>query len=461
MVYSFSLFSQEIVLRKGVIINDLQVNDSLAESFSLYLPQSFETVRNWPIVFVFDMQGKGEQAMGMFRKAADEEGYILASPNNVNDSLSVAKNIIISSRMFQKVYGLLPIDPNGIFTAGFASGGRLASVIPNFVKGISGVISCGASIPNVEILSTKNPFYYIGIVGNEDYNYSEMRMEKKLLNGLRFPNRLFVFEGGQEWPTMNYLQLALRTFSLNRMSRKNIDRDSTFITATYKEALTQIQALKSNSKLVAADDFLSETIQVYRVFDLDDSLKTLKRTLRKNKLFKTRNRNRNAAFFKENLIKDDYQYYLEEDVRTYNFNNLGWWKYQMEELDKYKKGNDMFVKAMGSRLRGYLNALTSDYIDATNAEKKVDLEALTFLWMLKTIIAPQEYRNYLNIISSSAQVEDYGTAIFYLEELLKNGYTNRKELYALEHTALFRITPEFNEIVAKYLKEARYDIIEE
>ena len=48
-----------------------------------------------------------------------------------------------------------------------------------------------------------------------------------------------------------------------------------------------------------------------------------------------------------------------------------------------------------------------------------------------------------------------------LEELLKNGYTNTSELYELENTALFRIMPEFNLLVEKYLKDARYEIIEQ
>jgi len=48
-----------------------------------------------------------------------------------------------------------------------------------------------------------------------------------------------------------------------------------------------------------------------------------------------------------------------------------------------------------------------------------------------------------------------------LQELLKNGYANKSELYELENTALFRITPEFNLLVEKYLKDARYEIIEQ
>ena len=116
---------------------------------------------------------------------------------------------------------------------------------------------------------------------------------------------------------------------------------------------------------------------------------------------------------------------------------------------------------MGVRLEAYLNALVEDNMDIVRTQPTIDEEALNFLWMLKTIISPKEYSNYLNVISLNAKVEDFGTALFYLEELLKIGYDNVDELYALENTALLRITPEFNELVDKYLKSARYKIIEE
>jgi len=202
-------------------------------------------------------------------------------------------------------------------------------------------------------------------------------------------------------------------------------------------------------------------LEVYRPFKSIDSIKESKKTLRKSKLFKTRNRNQNTIFFKEELIKEDYIYFLEEDILSYNYNNLGWWKYQMEELEKFQKSPDILQQQMGKRLEGYVNAMVSDNVDMVNAGSPVDSEALNFLWMLKTIIDPKAYDNYLKIISYSAKIDDYGTALFYLEELLKNGYTDKVKLYSLENTVLLRITPEFNKIVEKYLEEARYEIIEE
>ena len=161
------------------------------------------------------------------------------------------------------------------------------------------------------------------------------------------------------------------------------------------------------------------------------------------------------------MIKEDYVYYLEEDVLTYNYNNLGWWKYQMEKLQEYEKNTNIYEKQMGRRLKGFVNALIADNIDIIKAEAPVDEEALNFLWMVNTITDVKSYQSYLNIISYSAKIEDYGTALFYLEELLKNGYTDQAALYSLENTALFRIMPEFNKVVVKYLKDARYDIIEQ
>jgi hypothetical protein len=216
--------------------------------------------------------------------------------------------------------------------------------------------------------------------------------------------------------------------------------------------------LFSNEKPLLAEHGLSEMLRIYGPLMQLDSLKDIHKQLRRTSAFKSSRRNQNDFLLKETFIKEDYSYYLEEDVMTYNYTNLGWWKYQMDELDKLDKSSNLYERQMSKRLRGYINALIEDTIDMITSEKEIDLDALTFSYMLKTITDPQNFNYYLNIISNSARVEDYGTALFYLEELLKNGYKDKEALYALEHTALFRIMPEFNALVQEYLNVARYDI---
>lgn len=453
--------AQQLTLKKGTIIDAIPVNDSISENYALYLPTSFDVTKNWPIVYVFDMQGRGKQALSMFRQAAEEQGYILAASNNVHDSITLSKNILISSRMFSAIYSILPIKKDRSYTAGFSGGARLASLVPTFVKEIEGVISCGSAIANEGVLSGNNRFHFIGIVGTEDYNYYPMRNSQKLLNRLKFRNQLLVFDGGQKWPESKYLAKAMEIFTLDAMSKGHEPKDDTFISNAFKENLEEVKTILRSQKLLRANVLLGEMTKVYRSFKNVDSLKGSAKTLRKTKLYRSNNRSQNATFFKETLIKEDYGYYLEEDIATYNYNNLGWWKFQIEELDKYEKGTNIFEKQMGRRLKSYVNALIADVIDVVNNASPVDEEALLFLWMVNTITDTKNYSPYLKIISLSAKVEDYGTSLFYLEELLKNGYTNKAELYALENTALFRITPEFNKVVAKYLKGARYETIDE
>ncbi|SMG51475.1 alpha/beta hydrolase [Arenibacter troitsensis] len=453
--------SQQMTLKKGIVIDSIPVKDSISESYSLFLPTSFEMDRNWPILLVFDMEGKGKRAVRMFQEAAEKQGYILAAPNNVNDSLSTSQNILVTGRMFNDIIRLLPIHKNRSYSAGFDSGARFASVLPIFVKAIAGVISCGAVYPNMDILNTNNLFQFIGIVGKEDYAYPEMLAGKSLMGRLKFPNHLLVFNGGHEWPNSQYLEKALEIFNLSAMAKGQLEKDEVYINETYAQNLEEIDRLIRSNKLIQADNVLDEVIAVYRVLKDSDSLKRIKRELNKNKLFKTMTRNENNTLMKESFIKEDYVYYLEEDLATYNYNNLGWWIYQMGELKKYDNSKIEAEREMGKRLLGYVNALIEDNLDIVNSGSQVDQEVLSLLWMLKTITEPADYSYYLKIIANSAQMEDYGTSLFYLEELLKKGYTDKAELYSLENTALLRITPEFNEIVAKYLKDARYDIIEE
>ncbi len=121
----------------------------------------------------------------------------------------------------------------------------------------------------------------------------------------------------------------------------------------------------------------------------------------------------------------------------------------MGELKKYDKSKIEAEREMGKRLLGYVNALIEDNIDIVRGGSQVNQEVLSLLWMLKTITDPYDYSYYLKIIASSAQMEDYGTSLFYLEELLKKGYADKADLYSLDGTALLRITPEFHESVAK------------
>lgn len=453
--------AQKMTLKKGVIVDSLMVRDTLSETFSLYLPTNFEMERTWPVLFVFDMKGRSRNALGMFRQVAEQQGYVLAASNNTSDTLSIAKNVLVVSRMFNTVVSMLPIHRGRIYVGGFSSGGQFSTLVPTFIKGVKGVLSCGAPVANTEVLSSKNPYHFIGVVGNSDHNYTEMLATEAALDRLKFPNQLLVFEGGHEWPPMAFLSRALKIFTMASMARGDMVRDTAFIDRNYQEDFTHVGRLYTGGKPLLADHLLDGMLDVYGPLKSADSIKASRKTLRRSSLYKSYRRSQNNNLLKERFLKEDYAYAMEEDVLTYNYNNLGWWKYQMEELAKFKKDPDALVRQMGNRLEGYITALVTDNLYMVQDREPVDVEALNFIWMLKTIITPKDFEAYLNVISLSARLDDYETALFYLEELLKQGYTDRERLYSIEHTALLKITPEFNEVIGRYLKKPRYEVIME
>lgn len=453
-------FSQQMVLKKGTILDALPVNDSVPDTFSLYLPTDFTTEKKWPLLLIFDLEGKEKQALSMFVQAAEQEGYVLVAPR-ILDSVSLSNSMVKAGKVLNKVMSILPIHRGRVYSAGAASSARFANLVPIFIKNVKGVISIGSSIANTDLLNIKRAFHFIGITNKSDYNFTEMLATKKVLDRFRFPNQVLLYEEQKEWPDISYLKRSMQLFTLSAMAKGFVAKDSAYIDKAFNEDVLKANKLKNSQKLLLAEQYLSEMMSIYGAHKNLDSLRQIQKGIRRDQRFKTMRRTENAAFFKESLLKEDYQYYMEEDVITHNFNNLGWWSYQKSEIDKFISGSNSYEKEMGVRLLGYINALTEDNIDIVRSEALIDEDALALLYMLKTILEPQNFEFYLETITLSAKNEDFGTALFYLEEALKNGFKDVDRLYSLEGTALLRITPKFNKLVEQYLKDARYEIIEE
>ncbi len=441
-------------------MDSIPVQDSIPSSYSLYLPSGFSTEREWPLLVVFDMNGKERQALSMFVGPAETEGYVLAAPK-IKDTVSLTSNMVATNNVLEDIVNLLPIQRERIYTAGASGGGRFANLVPIFIKGVKGTISMGASLTNTDLLNVRQPFHFIGMVSKNDYNYTTMLEDEKILDRYKFPNQVLLHNGKSAWPEVEYLQKGLQLFTLAAMGRNLIPKDSIYIEKAFQEDVAKMNRLKNSGQLIWAEQYLGEMMSMYGAHKNLDSLREVQKELRRDKQFRAMRRSENAAFSKEILLKENYQYDMEEDVFAHNFKNLGWWNYQMTEIDKFIKGSNIHEQEMGHRLVGFLNALAEDNISLVSSGEMIDEDALAFLYMLKTILEPDNFEYYLKTISLGAKNEDFGTALFYLEEAFKKGFKDKEKLYSLENTALLRITPEFNKLVKEYLKDARYNIIEQ
>ncbi|MEM8929045.1 MAG: alpha/beta hydrolase [Bacteroidota bacterium] len=457
---SFGVHSQELKIKKGVIVDSLSIHDSIPGTYALFVPKNFELKGKWPLLTVMNMKGKARQEMAAFIPAANRFGYVIAAPNAIHDSLSLSDNMLLVKGLIDHLINLLPLNKSRVYTAGFKDGGRFANLIPIVIKDVEGTLSINAAIANIELLNAKNPFQFVGMVDKKNYNYPILLKDEKALNGLKFPNSILVGTPSMNDVSRRILQ-SFSHFELLAMSRGNVAKDSVLIEELYQMDIDYINELMTKKEYLLANRVMAEALNAYRTLRNTDSLREQKRTLKRNKVFRIQKREEEATFFKESLLREDFAYYLEEDVLTYNFNNLGWWNFQKTQIDKYINGTSNTEEEMGHRLNGYVNALIEDNIDLVNSQKIVDEEALVFLYMLKTIIVPKDFENYLKVAAIASKNEDFGTALFYLEEALKKGFKSKEGLYTIPNTALLRITPEFNKLVKKYFKDARYEIKDE
>lgn len=448
--------AQQLVLRKGVVLDSLPVQDSVASELKLYLPRNFETNRTWPLIFICTENGKAIQTLRFMTEAAEDNGYILATSEAIQDTIPLTEKVLRINSGLEKLKEYLPVDLNRIYTAGYDLSGQLAVLIPSLIRSVRGVLAIGSNVPSLELIKDRGSYQFVGIMGRSDYLYPYLRSIEEDLDQKKISNHVLYHTGGHEWPESKYLGYGMQFLTLMAMKDSNASRDSAFIRSRYGEFLDYLVDLESRGEFLLAMDQIEEGLSLYEGLTNTDLLKDKRRDLRKNSTYKGQKREWEQVRLQEIILTEDYTFYLQEDVSSFNLNNLGWWNYQMGKIIKFKDSSRKEEKLMGQRLEGYLNALIADYINAYGNGPDPDEDALIFLFMLKTITAPMEYENYLKVISYTAKYGDFGTANFYLEELLKKGYRDADQLYNLPHTGLLRISPEFNKLIAQYLGQARY-----
>ena len=451
---SFQLSAQEFVVKKGVVVDDLKVSDTLDESYALYLPAEYQNGKQWPVLFVFDGEGRGRASAQLLTTAAEEQGYLIVSSNNITYEKGLEENVLAGARLMQHVAGLLPIDVNQVASIGSMTGARVASSIPLIFDNILGVVAVGDHWINFNLLDNKKNFAFIGIVGDEQFSTSSMKNTALTLSQMRFPSQIYTYSGDDYWPQASILNSAIGSLTLEAMRKNYRSKDTGLIEKLYQQDLSRVNMLMSQNQLINAHSLLETMEEKYDGFRSLNEIRSKKDQLARSRNFNEQQRAQSKIVEKETRLIDDFVYYLEEDIRTANFENLGWWNYQKNQLDSLANKNDAESK-MAFRLKDFIK----EYVELKRKEleeKRTPLESKLLANMIQTIFDPRAYDAYRNIISLSAQDNDFPTAYFYLEEMLKHGFKETKDLYNIEGTLGLRITPEYNQIIEKYLGDAKF-----
>lgn len=461
-VLTFSnLTAQEIRIKKGAVTDSLPIPGRSGDTYAFYTPSDYSPDEQWPVIFVFDPKGRGATTANLFRSAAENQRYLVASANIDLKAKPIDSIIETATAMMNTVLNTFPIHPGMVYTAGMGEGAQVGSALPLFYKKMAGIMAIGNSFVNPKYLEKNNPYMFIGLAGNKDYMVYEMEDYLRFYDDLDFPTDMYYFDGKEdEWPSAEVISNAMTGFTLHAIKKGLRAAGTDFIQNLYANEIEYTEQLRRSRKYYAAYEKLDRMEDKYEDLGFEDDIKERMKSLKRTDGFKAQRRDFRQAIAFEKQQQEEYEYLLRTDIMTINFQNVGWWAYQVDELEKLKESSNEAKANMAYRLHGYLDFLTKREYDAiVNSDFPIDTKI--FISVLRTAIKRQDPEAYLKIISLAGADGDYETAFLYLEDLLKTGYSNLEKLYNIEGTLDLKFTPRYNEIIKKYLGTAKFYIEED
>ncbi len=445
-------YSQQPIVSGRVEVN-VPVEEGSSETYTLFLPKNFVKDSLYTTVYIFDPDGRGEEALRKFVPAARLTNSILVASNiKLKDSLPAALN---EGELFiNKILRKWPIDGDRLILAGSGIGGLLATTSAQLSETALGVIAVEQAFINIQYTRKNSKTRYKILISDDSPNYYrmqqlnfELRLERQHLGLTQYDPT------DDNWPEAGYLTGALTELLLPTENNQEV------VANYYNADIEWGETIYNRSRFLTAFDFVSNLKKKYdnKILD-EDPQKELLKKIRNNTGYRAMRNTRVALREREALLLDDFIFYLAEDIRNAYFDNLGWWNSQMSELDAKIDSSSIntLEKKAAHRLKGYVKNSVESRWNALRVDQKTSFEQKLFVNILRTLIDPKNYKAYLETISYSAREGDTNAALFYLEELLQNGYTDYDTLYAIPGTSAIRISEEYNTIVKEYLGKSKY-----
>ena len=452
----FNLNAQEYRITKGGVTDSLPIPGEPEETYALYTPSNYTPEKKWPVIFTFDPLGRGNKTASLFRLGAESQNYIIASSNIDLKAKPIDSIIKVATAMMNGVLQALPIEPGQVYTAGMGEGAQVSSALAHIYKDMAGVMAIGNSFVNPAYIDKNNPYMFIGLAGKKDYMVYEIEDYLRFYDDMDFPTDVYYFDGKEdEWPSAQVVSNAMTGFTLEAIKDGRRSSEPAFVQALFENELAYAETLRRTREYYAAYEKLDRMEEKYEDFGFEDVIDEKKKEIKNTKGYRSQKNDFRQAVSFEREQQNEYEYLLRTDIMTANFQNIGWWAYQVDELEKLKTGAGDAKSNMAYRLLGYIDFLSKrEYTNIVNSKEPIDIKI--FISVLRTAINKDDPEAYLKIISLAAADGDQETALLYLEDLLKTGYSDMDSLYNIEGALDLEFTREYNALIKKYLGESKY-----
>jgi hypothetical protein len=406
----------------------------------LYLPSYYSSEKKSPCIFFFDSHARGSLPVRSYKDLAEKYGFILVGSNVskngtrwevTNDGVKV---------MIKDTRSRINIDPTRIYTAGFSGGSRVASSVAIMDGGIAGVIGCAAGFPSMNV-KPQSKFDYFGMVGDYDFNYTEMKQLDGALEHNGFAHQLLTFSGIHGWPPSSDFQTALLWMQANGTKEKLQPKNDTIIAALKSDLNKRITAADASRDWIKSHELLAGIVNVLE--GLSD-VSVYKKQLAE---LETKPDYKNAAVLQAEIQieESNRQQELQKEFTMYDDK---WWAKKITELNqKNKSAKTQQESQMYKRLINYLGLV--GYMNSSHSLNIGNLtNAATYLKIFKMADPQNPDCSYLTAIyymKSGNQQQ----AILSLKEAASLGYSEVTQITSDPAFLGLQNDPEFKNLVAR------------
>lgn len=428
LVCQSEVFSQ--LPAKDQISDTVKCKAESKQSYALYLPVQYDSKKSWPVILIYDPAAKGRTGVNAFVEAGRKYGFILACSNNSRNG-PMGENFTAAAAMLRDVEERFTIDQRRIYTAGFSGGSRFAMAFAIKEKKISGIIGCGAGLPNDRnyMPAGNSDFLYFGLAGNRDMNYPEMNdLTTFFSSRTRVTSYLRTFSGGHQWPAPELITEAVEWLIVQEMNRKLIPVDSKFL--TYAENKTEKlinSSLAAGSKIeavmymrFAARDFQGTPFATGMTKLLSDS--------EKSSAYKSAVVKWNKISATEQEKKENYMNYLGKIFNSPLLPDSAsrWCINEVKSLIRLRDKGSAEESQMASRIMNFISILCSEQGTAFYKNKLYAQSA--FLFEICTYSDSENQNNYYNLAKSLAGAGKSKEAVNALSAAVSHGFDSRKTI---------------------------------
>ena len=425
---------------KGQLIEKVICKNDTSQSYALYLPENYSIEKKYPIIYAFDPHAAGRLPVINYKDLAEKYGYIIAGSNNSKNGTSWDESQSIATNLFADAGNRLSINTQRIYVLGFSGGARVANGLAITNGSIEGAICCGAAAPATNSNSPRNNYSFFGIVGNEDFNYTEMRKYDMVdLAGHNIKHALITFDGKHEWPPKETMDEAFWWIELNEMRKNSSYKNDSLIAKHIQPELKQVVAFQQKNQVFEAYKLCQTTINFYDGLADLSSCFAIYKTVQANPEISKRLKQEEEDWDKEENIKKEY-------IKAFQTQNLNWWDKNIATLNqKIKTGKDKNEVLINKRTLGYLSLVA--YMQTSGALKQNMLPAADFFGKIYILVDPTNNEAHYLMASISAEKGDKTGAIKSLKLAVKNGFKDTNRLQSDSAFNSIKNLKEFGDVI--------------